>query len=351
MKTSKKLKGFTLVELIIVIAVFSVIMFGALQLIDPISRVFTNSYNQESVSASTDNIKRYLEGNMRYAEYVRISDTAPTHDDLVQFVDDYYNGMVYQTDTLGATEYAHGDLYVIKIDNANGGKISQWELKYQAGDRCAVGTDPDPTDLDPTLYLYYNDHMDNLAADTDDIPSTVTPAFNAANPDTEWAINKAMYNNYNFNVSLGVYELVNGVLTRDDDYYNAYSNADQQIFGQRNFALTITAYGRNDAKGTIDRQVDPSTGLITYHPGYVYSSSLAFNNVKAARTYNRFSWQYDTTKGTYKETVLDKDDNDVIKYVTDQPVTANPFVVNVSDMIHPNEIYIIYSFGGSDIIR
>ena len=78
---------------------------------------------------------------------------------------------------------------------------------------------------------------------------------------------------------------------------------------------------------------------------------VAFNNVKAARTYNRFSWLYDTTKGTHKEMVLDKDDNDVVRYITDQPVTANPFVVNVTDMIHPNEIYIIYSFGGSDIIR
>ena len=33
----KQLKGFTLVELVVVMAIFSMIMFGALQLMDPVS--------------------------------------------------------------------------------------------------------------------------------------------------------------------------------------------------------------------------------------------------------------------------------------------------------------------------
>lgn len=37
----KQLKGFTLVELVVVMAIFSMIMFGAMQLMDPVSKIFS----------------------------------------------------------------------------------------------------------------------------------------------------------------------------------------------------------------------------------------------------------------------------------------------------------------------
>ncbi len=358
MKSNQKLKGFTLIELIVVMAIFSIVMFGALQLVRPVSKIFTSTYKQESVSASTDNIKRYIESNIRYAEYVRISDTAPSQDDLVQFVDDYYNGMFYQRDNAGTTEYVSGDLYVMKIDNANGGKISQWKMTYTAGDVKAVGS-PVIQGGTTEYYLVYIDDGNpaNVLASSDDIASTVTPAFDATKPDIEWAVNKAMYTDYNFNISLGIYELASdGTLVLDSDYYNAFADSDQQVFGARNFALTITAYGVNTAKGTIDRTLDTSTGKYVYNPGFTYSASLSLSNVIAGRTYNTFSWLYgkenpsDLASTTYAEKTTDKSGQPILKYV-EKTVSANPMPISVSNMAESDEIYIIYSYMGEDIVK
>ena len=47
MKVSKKLKGFTLLELIIVIALFTIIMAAVMTLIDPVSKVMRKASIQE----------------------------------------------------------------------------------------------------------------------------------------------------------------------------------------------------------------------------------------------------------------------------------------------------------------
>lgn len=71
MKTKNSLKGFTLVELIIVMALFSLIMFSVLQLLTPVSKFFVRSANFESSTACLDNMKRAIEGNLKYADRVR----------------------------------------------------------------------------------------------------------------------------------------------------------------------------------------------------------------------------------------------------------------------------------------
>ncbi len=362
MKSNQKLKGFTLIELIVVMAIFSVIMFGAMQLIQPVSNIFTTTYKQESVAASTDNIKRYIESNLRYAQYVRVTDSAPSHADLVKFVDDYYNGWVYYKDET-TYDYISGDLYVMKIDNANGGKISQWALEYKAGDVRATGT-PGTGPLDTgNMYLEYsNDGIasNDIPASDDDILSTVTPTFDASNPDQDWAINKAMYNDYNFNISLGAYELdASNMLVPDADYYLSFADSSQQVFGPRNFTMTITAYGVNPTKGTSDRDVsDPDN--IKYNPGYVYSASLALQNVKANRKYPevlKFIWHYDfehptdLTKTTYAESEVNAEGETLVKFHDAAEITANPMPVAVSDMAESDEIYIIYSYMGEDILK
>ncbi len=64
----KKLKGFTLLELIVVMAIFSMIAVGALAIVQPAMRLFTSTSQQENINACTDNMKRYIEDNLRYAD-------------------------------------------------------------------------------------------------------------------------------------------------------------------------------------------------------------------------------------------------------------------------------------------
>lgn len=65
-----KLKAFTLIEVIIVLALFSLIMFSVVQLLDPVSKFFVRSSNYESTNACLDNISRAVEGNLKYADRV-----------------------------------------------------------------------------------------------------------------------------------------------------------------------------------------------------------------------------------------------------------------------------------------
>lgn len=68
----KKLKGFTLVELIIVMAIFSGIAVGALAMIRPAMQLFNKTASQEGASADIDNISRYIQDNLKYADRVNI---------------------------------------------------------------------------------------------------------------------------------------------------------------------------------------------------------------------------------------------------------------------------------------
>lgn len=68
----KKLKGFTLLELIVVMAIFSGIAVGAMAMIKPAMQLFNKTASQEDASADIDNISRYIQDNLRYADRVNI---------------------------------------------------------------------------------------------------------------------------------------------------------------------------------------------------------------------------------------------------------------------------------------
>ena len=68
----KKLKGFTLLELVIVMAIFSVISVGAMAMIRPAMQLFNKTASQEGASADIDNISRYIQDNLKYADRVNV---------------------------------------------------------------------------------------------------------------------------------------------------------------------------------------------------------------------------------------------------------------------------------------
>lgn len=68
----KKVSGFTLLELIIVMAIFSGIIAGAMAMIKPAMQLFNKTSSQEGVGADIDNISRYMQDNLMYADRVNI---------------------------------------------------------------------------------------------------------------------------------------------------------------------------------------------------------------------------------------------------------------------------------------
>ena len=145
MKTKNSLKGFTLVELVIVMALFSLIMFSVLQLLTPVSKFFVRSANFETTTACLDNMKRAIEGNLKYADRVRCyvnfnpyeaphasiteADYEPSAD-LMAHVQDFYDEFFGRRKSANAQDLAgedglrqyidcRGTIYVLVFDNGS----------------------------------------------------------------------------------------------------------------------------------------------------------------------------------------------------------------------------------------
>ena len=123
----RKLKGFTLLELIIVMAIFSIIMYSAVQLLDPVSKFFVRSSNFENTTACIDNMRRCIESNLKYADRVRafaqkkpfeydadsdfqtVTPTAGMLSDVKEFYNYYFNDRKFLD--------IKGNIYVLCFDN------------------------------------------------------------------------------------------------------------------------------------------------------------------------------------------------------------------------------------------
>lgn len=289
MKNKKNLKGFTLVELIVVMAVFGIIMLGAMRFLDPVSKMMKGASLQEANSATVDNIKRYFEGTLRYASsvYVHNGDlkeydsygnpiviAGSTEEDrqkkaVTNFVNDYF------TDKASSSNNPiTGQVHVMKIDNDNHGKITESLFDFTAG-------------------YTYNDW--NSTTNTWDIP-VVSPCSVSATSIDQPVINNVYYKDYSIFATLG-YNTVNPVHDGDVSALPAKVTKDQYFgrinpvmidnggtpapytFGQDMFSFTFVTYKNTDGAKQYHHIVD---GQHLF--GSPYSSSnatLALVNMKS----------------------------------------------------------------------
>ena len=191
----KTVKGFTLVEMIIVMALFSVIMYSVVQLLDPVSKFFVRSSNYEQSNAVVDNIKRAIEGNLKYADRVSMYlGYAPDGTDdnglyasnlqnhVANFYDTYFKDRVV-TATSGTiyAMYFNNSVRnitppITRLQDFNDGKWNRGEI---------------------VLYTFeYNN------AGTKNTANSVVNG-NLADYATHWYINERLYGNFDISYTLG----------------------------------------------------------------------------------------------------------------------------------------------------
>lgn len=135
----KKVKGFTLVELIVVTAIFGIIMAAALGLLSPVQRQFTRTAKYEGARSAVDNVNRYISGSLRYADRLMIcaGSTYNTTDADGNLVIDQSAinskvakfGEYYFKDNYSIDEQ---ELYVLSFDNSTG-DVKKYTYKNSAG--------------------------------------------------------------------------------------------------------------------------------------------------------------------------------------------------------------------------
>ncbi|MDE5768617.1 MAG: type II secretion system GspH family protein [Oscillospiraceae bacterium] len=214
-KKIKKLKGFTLIELIVVIAIFGIILAAATSVMMPVYKTTIMTEIQENGSAAVTNISRFIEGELSTAEYGRIVCTkyndAEREAAVEDFAETYYGGVVRAKSPLSGLsndDYAEGKFHVLQIDNSGTvGKISKW--------------------------TYTVNSMGSISATQTDYQ--------------EYAVNKSYYDTYNFEIKPGSYATVEEfdkwTLTgTDDGAGNIINQIDlNKCLSPTNTAFTIKA--------------------------------------------------------------------------------------------------------------
>lgn len=288
-------KGFTLIELIIVLAIFSVIMVLVMSFIDPVSKLMTKTSTRERTASYVDNIGEYLEKSMRYAQYVRVfegdicdrkksvtdASTGKTYykscsqDKAVQqFVDDYYDGAV-NSDGSPLT----GKVHVLTLVNDHEGSVKRGSILESVYDFTA-GTSvvykiENPTDHSISYTRRWSDDADGfdepVAPDASAIPagragytpSDIPATFKhsvVTRDASKWlmeVINPEHLKDYSYYYKIGYYTFdpikpadLSSYSATDPNTNGYYSelHLQREGFGSQSFSLCTVAY-LNNAKG------------------------------------------------------------------------------------------------------
>lgn len=207
-KRLKKLKGFTLVELIVVMAIFSAIMFSAIQLMAPVGKQFRNTAQYEGARAVLDNVKRYFDGTIRYADKVYLcrEDVSNRDAEVAEFYNKFFLGNIYSTDS------KNDCIYVLEFDNT----------KYTTNPSEVV-----------TLYQY---PMNYTTSTINGASVEVPNGYGSATMSSP--INSAIFDEYAIKFCLGRYEYKYDATIND----NKFTLVELPTFDSSNFCMTCDLY-------------------------------------------------------------------------------------------------------------
>ncbi|MBQ5988018.1 MAG: type II secretion system protein [Oscillospiraceae bacterium] len=96
----KRLKGFTLIEMIIVVAIFGMIMAAVLSLLDPVRKVYTRTYVESDAQSISENMRRYVGDQIQYADRLYAYTNMTMDDTVIQDqVNDFRNKFYFVAGT------------------------------------------------------------------------------------------------------------------------------------------------------------------------------------------------------------------------------------------------------------
>lgn len=103
----KKIKGFTLIELIIVMAIISILMVGIMQMMKPIRSTFIDSTYYEMQRNTQNGMITYLTETLRYADNLGIYTSGNVSNAITKF----------KSDVMKDASFDNKKVHVITIDN------------------------------------------------------------------------------------------------------------------------------------------------------------------------------------------------------------------------------------------
>ena len=281
MKT--KLKGFTLIEMIIVVALFGLIMAGALSLLQPVNRVYKDALEYVGARGAIDNMRSYTEDNLKYANrlavFTNISDinsldltklgidSSNISDEsksdgvitAVEFMRDRYllGPQVYTFGTVTYKNYNENesDIHIIKIDNPDENEDLEAIDINSSINRGAL-----------SMQVYSGGVLDASKS------KEYVPVF---------------YKEYSFDLSLGEEILAEGEIKDESGAiihrYKQYKN-----FNPKNFATTLKIYKNKRENGVYNSIYTQIESVVTFALVNIISSSgdIKLETIDCTKNYN-----------------------------------------------------------------
>lgn len=298
MKNNKKIKGFTLIELIIVMAIFGILLIGVMTLIDPVSKTMTNTAVQGNNAASVNNIKEYLENSLKYSEYVAIHNggysiinpaggrIASDEQAAVQeFVNDYYKDRIDNNN-----DPIKGTVRVLKIDNANGGRIFESSYQFTAGQTYVDASGNEQTVAGKGAVVTYDNNQTSVINDVyyDNYSYFIRLGYNTSEPMQESVASAAPFNLTPSTDARFYYTMLSEVM--DDT-----GNSPLYPFSQAMFSMSVMTYQNDGAfMGTFDLTDDPATPYneaqtvqVFRSPVYLANSTMSLPNMNSASVFKK----------------------------------------------------------------
>lgn len=331
---SKRLKGFSLIELIIVLAVFMILVFGAFQLYGPVERIFKNASVSEKTYSYTNNIQVELKSRLEYADCVRIYDTASLNGGNVtkralrdicdDIREDYYKDIVRASNNGGAVNVDYIDdahIYIMHFLNNASGSIPAGQITVRAVDfstnTSATIAEADIPDEDATTDVIIN------------------PAFFTARDAV-----------YTFNYALGAGAMVNvapPTNARTGETYRALNTDLENVNVKdrcdfRNLAISIITSKDLTSGGTEDMAAGAGHIYRSFvNPNALSVANIALTNISYRNNQPAERFYYDTTPGATVPYVRSR-------YSVLNGTMVHPYLNESSENVDfNNDIYIFYT--------
>jgi hypothetical protein len=177
-------------------AIFSIIMYSAVQLLVPVSKFFVRSSNFENTTACMDNMRRCIEGNLKYADRVRAYNGFEPYDasynvtdDLKDKVQSFYKEFFEDRKFIDSG----GTINVLVFDNRL--HISDAELAAHKTLSWYADKQQNQGELVLIQYKFDNYGYEGAPADADALRNS-TPLVQ------RWCVNQKLYSNFDYSFKL-----------------------------------------------------------------------------------------------------------------------------------------------------
>lgn len=247
-------KGFTLIELIVVLAIFGLILASAMSLLTPINAKLTQATLHEGGNAAVSNINSYIKGQLSPCENLYVINTAPidasgnldtatVQSAVSTFINDHYTGILRSGSSAASPSYATGDIHVLIISNdtINGHRGTVWDCDC-LGCSFAPGATPSAPSA-PTM-----------------------------------AVNEAYYDNFDFIMKFGDYEFNQAQIV------DAFNNP-ATVFTTESFDTMSTGLNANNTTLTIFATNQNKTSNVNSSV-YTFSEHCTMSLVNIANAVN-----------------------------------------------------------------